>query len=201
METPTPTPPPDEPAAAPLLEGHAYDGIREYDNPMPGWWTWLFVACIAWSPVYLLGVHVFGFFDTYEEKLMASQAELASVREAYAASAPSFPTDPRSLDEFASDPANAAAGAAIYATTCAACHGDQGQGLIGPNLTDDAWIHGGSAADIYTTISEGVVAAGMPAWDAQLSDEEQGQAMAFVVSIRGTNPPNPKPPQGDPNAE
>jgi cytochrome c oxidase cbb3-type subunit 3 len=201
METPVTQTPASEPPAAPLLEGHAYDGIREYDNPMPGWWTWIFVVSVLWAPVYLLGVHVFGFLDTYEEKLASAQAELGAVREAYAAASPDFATDEASLERYASDAANAAAGAAIYATTCAACHGDQGQGLIGPNLTDDAWIHGGGVTDIYTTISDGVLTAGMPAWDGQLSPEEQGQVMAYVVSIRGTTPPNPKPPQGEPYAD
>ena len=200
---PPPSPPeiPGTDAEDLLLEGHSYDGIREYDNPMPGWWTWLFIACIAWAPVYVLGVHVFGFIDTYEERLAASQAELAGVRAAYAATAPAFPTDERSLEEYAAHPGHQAAGAVIFAETCAACHGAEGQGLIGPNLTDDAWIHGGGVADLYRIISEGVVAAGMPAWDVQLSEEEQGQVLAFVVSIRGTTPPNPKPPQGEPYVE
>ena len=89
------------------------------------------------------------------------------------------------------------AGAGLYAAVCAACHGDQGQGLIGPNLTDAYWIHGGAPEDVYRVIHEGVPANGMPAWEGMLSQEEQAQAMAFVLSLQGTNPPNPKEPQGE----
>jgi cytochrome c oxidase cbb3-type subunit 3 len=179
------------------MQGHSYDGIREYDNPMPGWWTWIFVVSVAWAPVYLLGVHVFGFIDTYEENLAEAQAELAAVRETYAATGPAFKTDAGALRAYAADAGMAAAGAAHFAALCAACHGDQGQGAIGPNLTDAYWLHGGAPEDVFRVISEGVVANGMPAWSAQLSDEERAELMAFVFSIQGTNPPGAKAPQGE----
>lgn len=180
-----------------ILLGHKYDGIREYDNPMPGWWLGIFALTIVWSVVYFLGIEVFGFVNTYEEDLTAAQQELHEIREAYAASGPSFETDPAALAAYADDPAMAEAGAGPYASFCAACHGDQGQGLIGPNLADPYWIHGGSPSDVYTVISNGVPAQGMPAWDGALSDEQQAQVMAFVLSLQGTAPPNPKEPQGD----
>ena len=180
-----------------ILLGHKYDGIREYDNPMPGWWLGIFALTIVWAAVYFFGIEVFGFVNTYEDDLAASQQELASMREAYAASNPSFETDPAALAAYADDPAMAEAGAGPYAAMCAACHGDQGQGLIGPNLADPYWIHGGSPEAVYTVIREGVPAQGMPAWDGALSAEEQAQVMAFVLSLQGTDPPNPKEPQGD----
>lgn len=196
--TPTPsdqTPAPEDSGA---MQGHKYDGIREYDNPMPGWWVWLFIGCVAFAPVYMLGIGRLDFINTYEDDLAQSQADLEEIRAAYAASAPSFQTDARALEEFAEDPLNAAAGAETYATICAACHGDVGQGLIGPNLTDEFWINGGSAEDIYLNISEGVPANGMPAWNASLSEEEIGQSMAYVISLFGTDPPGAKEPQGEP---
>lgn len=180
-----------------ILLGHKYDGIREYDNPMPGWWLGIFALTIGWAVVYFLGIEVFGFVNTYEEDLTAAQQELHEMREAYAASNPSFETDPAALAAYVDDPAMVEAGAGPYAALCAACHGDQGQGLIGPNLADPYWIHGGAPADVYTVISNGVPAQGMPAWDGALSDEEQAQVMAFVLSLQGTDPPNPKEPQGD----
>ncbi len=199
MSTQTPTGPKPAPEnQGPAIQGHKYDGIREYDNPMPGWWVWLFIACIVFSPIYILAVHQFDFINTYEEDLAQSQADLNEIREVYAASAPSFQTDARSLQDYAADPLNAAAGAETYATICAACHGDVGQGLIGPNLTDEFWINGGSEEDIYLNIAEGVPANGMPAWNTSLSEVEMASAMAFVVSLSGTNPPGAKEPQGEP---
>ena len=180
-----------------LMAGHTYDGIREYDNPMPGWWSGLFVATVVFGVVYALGLHAFGWIDSYQDDLAEAQADLAHVREAYAATGPAFKTDPGALRAYAADPAYVAAGAAVFGATCAACHGNEGQGLIGPNLTDAYWLHGNRPEDVYETISEGVPDKGMPAWDGTLSEEEQAQAMAFVLSLQGTHPPNPKEPQGE----
>lgn len=180
-----------------ILLGHKYDGIREYDNPMPGWWLGIFALTILWSVVYFLGIEVFGFVNTYEDDLAAAQQELAAIREAYAASGSSFETDAAALAAYAEDPAMVEAGAGPYASFCAACHGDQGQGLIGPNLTDPYWIHGGAPEEVYAVIRDGVPAQGMPAWNGALSDEQQAQVTAFVLSLQGTDPPNPKEPQGD----
>ncbi len=180
-----------------LIRGHTYDGIREYDNPMPGWWTWLFIATVAFAPLYVVGVHVFDWIDDYGDDLAEAQAELAEIREVYASTGPAFKTDPGALEEYAADPAFAEAGAATFQGVCAACHGDAGQGLIGPNLTDDYWLHGGTPEDVYRAIAEGFPAQGMPAWDGQLTAEEQAQVMAYVVSLRGTDPPGAKEPQGD----
>ena len=180
-----------------LMKGHAYDGIREYDNPMPGWWTWLFIATVLWAPVYALGVHALGFIDDYGDDLAEGQAALEEVRRVYAETGPAFKTDAGALRDYAADPAMQQAGAVTYAAVCAACHGDAGQGLIGPNLADPFWIHGGAPEDVYRVISEGVLAQGMPAWDGQLSEQQQAEAMAFVVSLRGTTPPGAKAPQGE----
>lgn len=87
-------------------------------------------------------------------------------------------------------------GKAIFNTNCSICHGKQGQGSIGPNLTDDYWLHGSSPQDIVATIINGVPRKGMISWKAALLPEEVGQVAAYVISIRGSNPPNPKAPQG-----
>lgn len=180
-----------------VIAGHKYDGIREYDNPMPGWWTGIFLLCIAFAPLYVLGVHAFDWIDTYEDDLAEAQADLEQIREVYASTGPAFKTDAGALADYAADPAFVEAGMVTYTAICAACHGDQGQGLIGPNLADDYWIHGATPEDVYRIINVGVPALGMPAWDGQLSQEEQAQAMAYVLSLRGTDPPNPKEPQGE----
>jgi len=180
-----------------VISGHKYDGIREYDNPMPGWWVWIFVATFVFSVIYVLGIEVFDFVDTYEDDLAQSQAELAEIREAYAASGPAFETDPRALMRYASDSEMAAAGVEVYMTNCASCHGNEGQGLIGPNLTDDYWIHGSSNEAIWEILAVGVPEMGMPPWEAVLSPQERAELLAYIRSVDDTDPPGAKEPQGD----
>ena len=179
----------------PVIEGHNYDGIKEYDNPMPAWWIWLFWASVIFAPLYMLGVHTFGWINTYEDDLAAGQAEIQAMRDAHAAQTPAF--DVAMLSSYVGDAAHIEAGKATYLQFCLPCHGDQGQGLIGPNLTDAYWIHGNSEEDIFNVITNGVVEKGMTPWDAVLSPQQRAQVVAFVRSIEGTNPPNPKEPQGD----
>ena len=88
------------------------------------------------------------------------------------------------------------AGKAVFAQNCVPCHGPQGQGVIGPNLTDEYWLHGNTYADIVTTITNGVPEKGMISWKATLGSQRIQQVAAYVVSLQGTHPPNPKPPQG-----
>ncbi|MEP0548826.1 MAG: cbb3-type cytochrome c oxidase N-terminal domain-containing protein [Rhodothermales bacterium] len=184
-------------AADEVIPGHKYDGIREYDNPMPGWWVWLFVITVVFGVVYFLGIEVFGFVDTYEDDLAEAQAELVEMRDAYAASGPAFETDERALMRYASDAEMAAAGAEVYAATCASCHGNEGQGLIGPNLTDDYWVHGSSNEAIWEILAVGVPAKGMPPWENVLSAEERAELLAFIRSIDDTDPAGAKEPEGE----
>ena len=179
------------------IAGHRYDGIREYDNPMPGWWVWLFWGSIIFSVVYYLGIGPLGFVDTYDEDLDQSLAQLQRVRDSYQAANPSASVDSLTLAQAVADPARVTQGAVLYAAQCAACHGPQGQGMIGPNMTDSYWIHGGSNMEIFIAVSQGVAAKGMPPWEAVYTPEEMGSLVAFIRSIVGTNPDNPKEPQGD----
>ena len=179
------------------IQGHSYDGIQEYDNPMPGWWVWIFVGSVFFAVFYVLGINVFGFIDTYEEKLDTSLEELASVRAAYAAAQPAFNVDEATIGAYIGDPEKIAAGAVNYASVCAACHGDVGQGLIGPNLTDEYWIKGNTNVDIFTNISKGSLEKGMPPWEGAFSPEQRAELVAFVRSLEGTNPPDAKAPEGE----
>ena len=179
------------------IEGHSYDGIQEYDNPMPGWWVWIFIGSVAFSVYYVLGINVFGFINTYEDKLDASLEELAAVRAAYAATQPAFIVDEETIGTYVGDAEKIAAGAVNFAAVCAACHGEVGQGLIGPNLTDEYWLKGNSNVDIYTIISQGSLEKGMPPWEGAYSPEQRAELVAFVRSLEGTNPPNPKAPEGE----
>jgi len=180
-----------------VIQGHSYDGIKEYDNPMPGWWIWLFWVCVAFSVVYFVGITWMDVVDTYEDDLAQSQQELQSMRTAYAEANPSFEPTPAALEEVVGDAAMVEAGAETYAAVCASCHGDQGQGLIGPNLADKYWVHGGTNVDIFNVLTEGVPAKGMPPWEGSLTPEERAALVAYIRSIEGTDPPGAKEPQGE----
>ena len=88
-------------------------------------------------------------------------------------------------------------GKAIYAKSCATCHGAEGQGNVGPNLTDNYWIHGGTINDVFLTIKQGVPQKGMIPWEKQLTPLQIQQVASYIISLKGTNPPNPKEPQGE----
>lgn len=180
-----------------VIKGHKYDGIKEYDNPMPGWWIWTFWATFIFALFYIPAVHFFDVIDTYEEDLAEGVAQLTAVREAYAEATPTFEADEATIAGFIGEDAAIEAGAATYASVCAACHGDQGQGLIGPNLVDAYWIHGGSNVDLFNVITVGVPAKGMPPWEATLTPEQRAEVIAFIRSLEGTEPPNAKEPQGE----
>ncbi len=178
------------------LLDHSYDGIQEYDNPMPRWWVWIFWATVIWSVAYYFLPSPFG-----EGPGMIVKYEADVAR---AASAQPVATGPVVSDEqlalLASNPTALVDGKAVWDLNCAACHRADGGGLIGPNLTDDAWIHGGSPTEVYNTIAVGVLAKGMPPWERILKPEQLNNVTAYVLSLQGTNPPNPKAPEGPPPA-
>lgn len=179
-----------------IIHGHQYDGIQEYDNPMPGWWVWMFIGSFFFAIYYLVGMQT-GFINTYTDDLEENLAELESVRTAFAASQPVFSVDEATLNAYATDQAKIDAGAALFTAQCAACHGAEGQGLIGPNLTDPYWIKGGTGIDIYTSISKGSLEKGMPPWEAVFNEVERAELVAFIQSLEGTTPPNPKAAEGE----
>ncbi|MEM1094939.1 MAG: cbb3-type cytochrome c oxidase N-terminal domain-containing protein [Bacteroidota bacterium] len=178
-----------------VIAGHRYDGIREYDNPMPAWWVWIFWATGVFAVFYVVGITYFGWINTYEQDLEIGVAEIAALREAAASSSPTF--DAAMLASYTGVPEHISAGAEYYAQYCAACHGAEGQGLIGPNLTDEYWLHGNTEEDIFRVTSEGILDKGMPAWDGALTPEQRAQTVAFIRSIYDTNPAGAKEPQGE----
>lgn len=180
-----------------LISGHMYDGIEEYDNPMPPWWVWIFVISIIWTPFYILGVHQFDWINTYEDDLATKQAEIQELRAAAEAANPIQDIDDAYLASFFGNAEAEAAGQGNFAAFCAACHGNAGEGLIGPNLTDDYWIHGDSPSAMFNVITNGVLEKGMTPWESMLTVEERAHLVAYVESLRGTDPPNAKEPQGE----
>jgi cytochrome c oxidase cbb3-type subunit 3 len=186
------------------LLDHAYDGIREYNNPLPKWWLWLFYGTILFAvfyiPWYWLGFALSG-PEEYKQEL--AEARLLHPE----AAAPAAPPDHSEAQHNAPATGKAAlapkldaqtleAGKAVFAQNCVPCHGPQGQGVIGPNLTDEYWLHGDSYANIVRVITNGVPDKGMIAWRATLGPQKIEQVAAYVVSLGGTHPPNPKAPQG-----
>ena len=180
------------------VRDHSYDGIQEYDNPMPSWWTIGFWACVLWGALYVVAISV-GAVDDYETDLAQGQAELAQLRTAHAASTPRIEWTEERLGTAIAGAGIAEGGLAPYTARCAPCHGDVGQGLVGPNLTDDAWLYGGGNMDIFRTVKDGVPAKGMPAWGFILTEDELVGVVAYIRSVQGTNPPGAKPPQGEPH--
>lgn len=175
------------------IREHSFDGIQEYDNDLPRWWVWLFVITVVFGAVYPFVYH------TGEPKL-ASQTidrEMAALQAQAGAASPEAVISEGALLALAADAGAVAVGREVFASRCLPCHGDKGQGVVGPNLTDDYWIHGGKITDMHRVVVNGVLEKGMLAWKGQLTDEQISAVVAFVWTLHGTNPPNPKAPQGD----
>lgn len=175
------------------LIDHNYDGIQEYDNPLPRWWVYLFYATIVFAVLYALNVPGIGIG---KGRLANYQAEVAAWKAAHPE--PTGGATPEQLTALASDQTALGAGKQVFATNCIPCHRADGGGNIGPNLTDTFWIHGGTLPEIYKTITDGVLAKGMPNWGKLLKPDQVTAVAVYVASLKGTNPPNPKAPEGVP---
>lgn len=179
---------PDEPVSEARLMTHAYDGIREYDNPLPGWWSAIFIATIVFSAAYGVFYHVGHWGKTPQQKYEAALASYQDQRGARDI-AEAASVNEESLARRAQDPAVVSQGQKIFAARCASCHTEDGRGLIGPNLTDEFQLHGSSRMDIYNTVKKGVPGTAMLAWGEQLPSAEVIAAAAFVTTLRGKNIP------------
>jgi cytochrome c oxidase cbb3-type subunit III len=177
-----------------LLLSHEYDGIREYDNPMPRWWVWIFWGSFYFAVGYFIHYQLTGNGETVAA---AYETEVTLAREKEAAQAMSGGLTEESLTKLTANSAMMADASKLFGQRCSQCHASKGEGLIGPNLTDNYWIHGNaSLMSIYEVISEGVQAKGMPPWKKQLRPTELGKLAAYVGTLRGTNVPGPKGPEG-----
>lgn len=173
-----------------LLE-HEYDGIKEYDNPTPRWWTWIFWVSVVFSIVYVVDPRQTfagpGREEEYKAQLQAAEARWPK---------PAGGIDAAALAALAADPNAIALGKTTFGSYCASCHRADGGGLIGPNLTDDYWLHGGKLTDIHKTITEGVLAKGMPPWQKLLKPEQINAVTAYVASLHDSHPKDAKAPEG-----
>jgi cytochrome c oxidase cbb3-type subunit 3 len=176
-----------------IMLDHDYDGIRELDNQLPPWWKWGFVMTIIWAFSYLFYFHVM-------EAAPLSAGEYANEMEAAKIAKDAYmKTAKNNVDEntIVFDAGYVADGQKIYTDNCVACHGAKGEGGVGPNLTDEYWIHGGKINDIFKTVKYGWPANGMKSWQADFSATQIAQVVCYVKSLKGTKPENPKAPQGD----
>lgn len=179
---------------ADVLLDHDYDGIKELDNALPPWWKYGFYITIFIGVIYLYRFHVSGDGKNPEQEYAAEMMEGAKQEEEYKAKTKDL-VDENNVT--ISDASGIAAGKELFTQSCIACHAADGGGGIGPNLTDNYWIHGGTMNDIYKTIKIGYPEKGMQSWQSMFSPVQIKNIASFVHSLKGTKPAKPKDPQGE----
>lgn len=178
-----------------LLLAHDYDGIKELDNVLPPWWVYLFYACIVFAVIYLVKFEIMG-APNQEMELQNEMAQAKIEVAEYMKTAPDM-MDEKSVT-LLTDATTLAEGKAIYTTNCVACHRADAGGQIGPNLTDDKWILGGGIKNLFHTITNGGRdGKGMIAWKGNLKPKEIQKVASYVISLKGSNPLEPKAPEGE----
>jgi cytochrome c oxidase cbb3-type subunit III len=178
-----------------ILLDHNYDGIRELDNHLPPWWVGLFYGTIVFGVFYIANYHFWQWSplqdDEYQQEMAAAKIEVDKFQAKQANSISeanvTLLTDASALTK----------GKEIYAANCVACHGAALEGGVGPNLTDAYWLHGGGVQDIFKVLKYGVPEKGMIAWQATLKPNEMQAVSSYILSLQGSNPANPKEPQGE----
>jgi len=172
-----------------------FDGISELDNPTPPWFNFIFYSTIIFAVIYLFNYHYFRISKLQDDEYKEQVAVAEEAKQAY------LKTTGNLIDEnnvtLLTDAKAFEPGVVIFKEKCAVCHGELGEGKVGPNLTDEFWIHGGSVNDIFKTIKYGVPAKGMVPWQNSLTGKQIQEVASYIKSLKGTNPPNPKEAQGD----
>ena len=177
--------------------GHDYDGIRELDNRLPPWWVYTFYLTIVIGIGYLYVYHYSDIGLSHQEEYSEAmeEAKVQKLKFLFAQSNAVNETNVVAL----SDEKSLQEAHEIFSMKCASCHGKQGQGLkgLGPNFTDQYWKHGGGVKNIFSTIKYGVPEKGMIAWKSQMQASDMHKLASYILTLEGTNPPNPKEPEGD----
>ncbi|HRI25470.1 MAG TPA: cbb3-type cytochrome c oxidase N-terminal domain-containing protein [Ferruginibacter sp.] len=179
---------------ADVLLDHDYDGIKELDNALPPWWKYGFYITVVVGIIYLFNFHVMHVGKNPTEEYNAEMEQARIDKERYEAS------NKDKIDEKnvpLADAAGISAGQQLFEANCAACHLKDGGGNVGPNLTDDYWLHKGSLNDIFHTIKYGYPDKGMQSWSSQFSPKQISYLASFIKSLHGTKPATPKPQQGE----
>ena len=174
--------------------GHDYDGIRELDNKLPPWWLYGFYCTILFAGVYLWRYHIGHTAPLSGEEYTISVQKAEQQKLAFLKNAANL-VDENTVKRL-TDAGELAAGQKVFEATCFACHGKAGEGGVGPNLTDEYWLHGGSVQDIFKSVKYGWPDKGMKSWKDDFSPAQIAQIASYVMSLQGTHPANAKPPQG-----
>ncbi len=175
--------------------GHNYDGIRELDNNLPKWWLYGFYACIFFAFVYIYRFHISHSAPStiQEYEIAVAQAEVE--KEEYLKTAASK-VDENSVT-LLTDATSLGEGQKLFSTNCSPCHGANAQGVVGPNLTDDYWLHKGGIKDVFKTIKYGVQEKGMKSWKDDFSPVQIAELASYIKSLHGSKPAGAKEPQGE----
>jgi cytochrome c oxidase cbb3-type subunit 3 len=175
--------------------GHEYDGIRELDNRLPPWWLWGFYITIIAGGIYLWRFHVSHVAPLSGEEFEISMKAAEKEKEEYLKKAANL------IDEnnvaLLTTGYEIETGKSLFTQNCVACHGKVGEGGVGPNLTDDYWLHGGDIKQIFFSIKYGWQDKGMKSWKEDFTPTQMAQLSSYIHTLKGTNPPNPKAPQGE----
>lgn len=172
------------------LLDHEYDGIREFDNPTPGWWHAILVLTIIFSIFYYTYWEFSPLASTPVSRLQAR--ELVEIRKQFAEIGDLKPDAP-TMSKMMAEPKWMAFGESVFKGNCVSCHGAQGQGIIGPNLTDDSWKNVKVMADIPRVVAEGAANGAMPSWKGRLHPNEIVLVASYVATLRGKNIPGRAP--------
>jgi len=175
-----------------LIKDHDYDGIRELDNDMPAWWKWLFYITIIFAIVYSIRLFVFHSDDLVQEREYENAMAEGEMSKPVQAETAAFEI------VVLEDDASLANGEETWDKICAVCHLVDGGGLVGPNMTDNFWIHGNTVEDLYNIVEIGVIEKGMIPYRDQLSEQKRLEVVSFIlVNLHGSTPAVPKAPEGD----
>jgi cytochrome c oxidase cbb3-type subunit III len=173
--------------------GQEYDGIKELDNPLPPWLKYIFYITIIISFSYMMRLVVFKDGTIIQKKEYSKEMSAARAKTEVAAKEETAKATAQPLTK----EQKLAAGKVVFDKICYVCHGKFGEGLVGPNFTDEYWIHGGRPEDLLKVINEGVLDKGMLSYKSQLNKTQIDNVINYILSLQGTNPPNQKAPQGE----
>lgn len=176
-----------------VMTDHEYDGIRELDNALPPWWKYGFFLTIIWAFGYMIYYHISSgpsSLQEYKAQMQQAEIDLATYRK----------NAKNLVDEtnvtILKETSDLQAGKGVFTQYCAVCHAADGGGIVGPNLTDNYWLHGNDIKNIFNTIKYGVQGKGMKSWQQELSPVMMAQVGSFITTLSGTKPLNPKAPEG-----